>query len=130
LIRYDLGDTIEKSDESCPCGRAFPVVKRIIGRHADVIRTPSGREFGAAILTHLLYGTDHILESQLIQDALDHITVEYVPTEKITSKDLKVFEDLIAQHLPQELKVDLKQVRAVKRTQRGKIRPVVTRTNK
>jgi phenylacetate-CoA ligase len=127
LIRYDLGDMVIKSDDSCPCGRAFPVIKCISGRQGDVIRTPSGKELGAAILTHLLYGTEQIIESQIIQDALDHIWIEYVPGEKFSLKDLRVFEHLITKHLPTELKVDLKQVDAVERTQSGKIKPVVSR---
>jgi phenylacetate-CoA ligase len=126
FIRYDTGDTVVKSSRTCPCGRAFPVVESITGRQTDVVKTPSGRQFGAAILTHLLYGTNHILESQIIQDALDHITIEYVPASGFSEKDLSSFRGLIVKHLPSELKVDLKPVRAVKKTSSGKIRPVVT----
>ncbi len=126
LIRYDMGDILRKSDKPCPCGRAYPVVKSISGRKGDVIRTPSGKEFGAAILTHLLYGTDHIIESQIIQDALDHLTIEYVPNEKFTNKDMEDFKSLLAKHLPSELRVDMRKVEAVKRTRDGKIKPVVS----
>jgi phenylacetate-CoA ligase len=126
FIRYDTGDTVVKSNRTCPCGRAFPVVESIAGRQIDVIKTPSGRQFGAAILTHLLYGTNHILESQIIQDALNHITIEYVPASGFGENDLSSFRGLIVKHLPSELKVDLKQVQAVKRTSSGKIRPVVS----
>ncbi len=126
LIRYDTGDLVTRSDEPCPCGRSFQVVKSIEGRQADIVRTPSGREFGAAILTHLLYGAGNILESQIIQDALDHLTIKYVPSSEFSQKDVKAFEGLILQHLPGELKADLKQVKAVERTQSGKIRPVVS----
>jgi len=126
FIRYDIGDIFVKSDVHCPCGRAYPVIKSIIGREGEVIRTPSGREFGAAILTHLLYGTDHIAESQIIQDTSCHISIEYVPSENFSQKNLADFKTLIRQHLPSELTVDLKQVNAVKRTKSGKIRPVVS----
>jgi len=127
LIRYDMGDIVVKSDRPCPCRRPFQVVKSIKGRRADVVRTPSGREFGAAILTHLLYGTNNILESQIIQDAIDHLTIEYVPSAKFSNEDLKAFEALILQHLPAELKIDLKHVEAVERTESGKVRPVVSK---
>jgi len=126
LIRYDMGDILWKSDKDCSCGRAYPVIKSISGRKGDVIRTPSGREFGAAILTHLLYGTNHMLESQIIQDALDHLIIEYVPTEKFSNKDVDDFKGLLAKHLPSELRVDMRQVEAVKRTSNGKIKPVVS----
>jgi len=126
LIRYDLGDIVVRSDESCLCGRAFPVIKSIKGREADVIRTLSGRAFGAAILTHLLYGTNHIVESQIRQDAVEHITIEYVPARNFCQKDIADFQRLIDRHLPGELRVDLKQVAAVQRTAGGKIRPLVS----
>lgn len=126
LIRYDMGDILWKSDKDCSCGRAYPVIKSISGRKGDVIRTPSGREFGAAILTHLLYGTNHMLESQIIQDAPDHLIIEYVPAEKFSNKDLDDFKGLLAKHLPSELRVDTRQVEAVKRTSNGKIQPVVS----
>ncbi len=129
LIRYDIGDLFVKSDERCVCGRAFPVIKSIIGREGDVIKTPSGREFGATILTHLLYGTDHIVESQIIQDSLDHIIIEYVPAENFSQKDLAIFEALIVKHLPSELETELKPVKTIQRTQTGKLKPIVSHIN-
>lgn len=32
IIRYKLGDTITLSNEHCPCGRAHPVIREVIGR--------------------------------------------------------------------------------------------------
>ncbi len=126
LIRYDLGDIVIKSPEVCPCGRAFPVVSSIEGRQGDVIRTPSGRQFGAAILTHILYGTNHIAESQIVQDSLDHVTIIYVPSSHFSQDDLGAFESLIRQHLPAELRADTRKVESIARTSSGKIRPVVS----
>jgi phenylacetate-CoA ligase len=127
FIRYDVGDVVIKSDNRCPCGRQFPTIKSISGRQADTIKTPSGREFGAAILTHLLYGTDHIVESQIVQDATDHITIRYVPTERFSTADLQDFKNLIAKHLPSELKVTFEQTEAIEKTDTGKLRPVVSK---
>ncbi|MBE0535424.1 MAG: phenylacetate--CoA ligase family protein [Phycisphaerae bacterium] len=126
LIRYDTGDVVVKSEQPCRCGRAFPVVESIEGRQGDVIRTPSRRELGCAVLTHLLYGTANIVESQIIQDRLDRIVIEYVPSEQFAPKDLKAFKQLIVQHLPAELNVELKQVGSINKTESGKLRPVVS----
>jgi phenylacetate-CoA ligase len=127
LIRYELGDVIVKSGKKCSCKRCMPVIESIEGRQADVIKTASNRHFGAAILTHLLYGTGNIVESQIIQDTIDHIDIEYVPGTNFSKDDLDALKRLIAQHLPSELKVDLKKVGAVARTSSGKIRPVVSK---
>ncbi len=126
FIRYDMEDIVIKSDEKCPCGRAFEVVKSIEGRYGDVVRTPSGREFGMAAITHLIHGADHIVESQVVQETLEHVTIEYVPDGRFSKKDYSDFSSIIHRHLPDELKVDLKEVTAVSRTSSGKVRQVVS----
>ncbi len=127
LIRYELGDIVVKSNKTCLCGRQFEAIESIEGREGDVIRTSSGREFGAAALTHLLYGVEHIVESQIIQDSIGHITIEYVPSGKFLGEDFVNFKRLVARHLPSELKVDLRQVETVKKTSNGKVQPVVSK---
>jgi len=129
LIRYDMGDVVVRSDRTCECGRHFPVVEGIDGREGDVIRTPSGRQLGVTLMIQLLYvicGTHNIVESQMIQDALDHLTIEYVPTDGFTDQDRSDFGGLIGQYLPSELKFDLKQVQQCNRTSSGKLRPLVS----
>lgn len=130
LIRYDMGDVVITSDEVCPCGRAFPLVESIDGRDGDVIKTPSGRLMGVTLIIQLLYvicGTRYIAESQIIQDSIDHLTITYVPTDKFEKKDLDDFRHLLVKSLPSELRFDFKRVEAVERTDRGKIRPVISR---
>ncbi|MHC4323092.1 MAG: phenylacetate--CoA ligase family protein, partial [Planctomycetota bacterium] len=130
LIRYDTGDVIIKSEASCSCGRAFPVVRSISGREGDAIRTPSGEILGASIVTHLIYvicGADYFLESQVIQDSPDHIVIEYVPAKRCSSQFLGEFRKRLAKNLPGSLKFDLREVNAVQRTSAGKIRPIVSR---
>ena len=126
FIRYDMEDIVIKSDKKCSCGRAFEVVKSIEGRSGDIVRTPSGRELGTAILTHLTHGANHIVESQVIQESPEHITIEYVPSGRFTEKDYFDFNTIIHEHLPNELKIDLKEVAAVHRTSSGKVRQVVS----
>lgn len=42
LLRYRLGDVGVIDPEPCPCGRPFPVLKSLLGRSNDVLRTPEG----------------------------------------------------------------------------------------
>jgi len=126
LVRYDSGDIVIRKDQSCTCGRAFPAIARIVGREGDCVVTPSGRQFGAAILTHLLYGTGNLLESQIVQDTPDHVRIDYVPASNFSEENMSAFRGLIAMHLPAELHVDFRKVEAVERTQSGKIRPVLS----
>lgn len=127
FIRYDTGDVVRLCDKQCPCGRHFRTVESVVGREGDEVVTRSGRHYGPAILTYLVRGTRNILESQIIQDRIDHVTIEFVPTENFSGKDLEDLHSSISKHLPYELGYDLKQVCKIKRTSSGKLRPVVSR---
>ena len=130
LIRYDIGDVVIKGSGSCRCRRKFPLIKSVIGREGDIIKTPSGEEYGVTIMIHLLYvvcGAKNILETQFIQDEPDHITVEYVPDEKFSNNEFCKAQKQFVEHMPKVLKIDFKQVKAVQRTSSGKVRPVVSR---
>jgi phenylacetate-CoA ligase len=129
LIRYDTEDVLVNTNETCLCGRAFPVIKSIFGREGDVIKTPSGRELGASIIAHLVYvicGAINIIESQVIQDAVDHITIEFVPNGEFVVENLADFQKRLSHYFEGDLKVDLERVKAIRRTQTGKIRPVIS----
>ena len=127
LIRYDTGDIIVKSDNVCPCGREFQVVKSIAGRQSDIIRTPSGSEYGPTLLAWVLKGADNILESQMVQDALDHITVKYVPADSFSEEDLSHFKKRIVNYLSGCLKIDFRRVNTIPKTSSGKSKLIVSK---
>jgi len=127
LIRYDTQDAVILSNENCSCGREFSVIKSVIGRSGDVIRTPSGRQYGPTLLARVAKGAKNILESQIIQDRIDHINILYVPSVKFTSANLLNFRKHMAQNLPGELKMDFKRVSSVERTTGGKMNLLVSK---
>jgi phenylacetate-CoA ligase len=127
LLRYDTGDVVIRSEKKCDCGRSFEAVESISGRKGDVIRTPSGREFGPTLMARVTKGANNILESQVIQDAVDHITILYVPAAIFTDKDLADFKRHMSQYLPDELKIDYRSVERVEKTKSGKMNLVVSK---
>src|SRR6185437_7676900 len=40
FIRYATGDLAVRGAARCPCGRGFPILRRILGRMDDVLITP------------------------------------------------------------------------------------------
>ena len=129
LIRYNMGDVVSKTDDSCPCGREFPVIKSIIGKEGDIIQSPSGVRLGVTAVMQILYtigGTDNILETQFIQDAPDHVVIEYVPGRKFTENDSANMRKSASRFFPRDLKVDFRKVKAVKKTPMGKVMPIVS----
>jgi len=45
LIRYRTGDLGQLASASCPCGKPYPVLKSIVGRAYDLIRSADGKTF-------------------------------------------------------------------------------------
>ena len=43
LVRYEIGDYAELSDEKCPCGRGLPVFRNLEGRFGQFVFCPDGR---------------------------------------------------------------------------------------
>ena len=43
FIRYQTGDRAVAGFEKCACGRGLPLLKKVVGRRLDILRTPDGR---------------------------------------------------------------------------------------
>jgi len=126
LIRYDTGDLVRIGDHICQCGRAFPVIAKIVGRESGVLITSSGRIFGAAaleaIMENVLFSMHNmpILECQMIQESFDTMTLEYVPLEGFCQKDADKLRLLAAEHLPSDFKINIRPVEQIRKTVSGK----------
>ncbi|QIN85421.1 phenylacetate--CoA ligase family protein (plasmid) [Rubrobacter tropicus] len=59
ILRYDLGDSIVRRPDPCPCGAPLPAI-RVQGRAADVLTFPAdhtGRDAGRVAVAPLAFGT-------------------------------------------------------------------------
>lgn len=126
LIRYDTGDLVQPGDYACQCGRAFPVIEKIVGRVSNILVIPSGRIFGAAaleaIMENVLFSMHKmpILECQMIQESFDTMTLEYVPLESFSQRDADKLQPLIKEQLPHDFKINIRSVEKISRTVSGK----------
>ena len=126
LIRYDIGDLVQPREAGCSCGRAFPMVQRIIGREGTYIRTPSGRILGAMaieyILARVLYSMYKmpILEGQIIQESNNLIVLEFVAMQSFTSDDEHRLLSLLREEIPNEMEVSVRKIDRMKQTVNGK----------
>lgn len=124
LIRYENGDLFEKFDDSpCKCGRSLIRIKHIIGRTADFIKMPNGKSVHGEFFTRLFYSQDLILEFRLVQDALDHVFIEYVPSDKdkgLVRDFLQNVAQTIHEQIDSSLKIDFVEKERIERTDSGK----------
>ena len=81
FLRYATGDIGAISPFPCSCGRGLPILKKLSGRTADYIKTPSGISV-LAVETFTAFRTvcsDHeIKRVQIVQPALDTIVARLI----------------------------------------------------
>lgn len=123
LVRYRTGDAGVSVGGSCSCGRAFPVLERIIGRMDDVIMTPDGRHVGR--LDPIFKAAEGILETRIVQDRPDHLRIEIVPGPDYREAAAVGLVEALKQRVGTNMIIDFELVPSIPRTAAGKRRTVV-----
>lgn len=123
LIRYYLGDLAirEAPEKTCPCGRPFPLLRQIIGRDTDIVRTRSGKYLIVHFFTGIFEHIPEIRQFRVIQKTLDGIEVEYIPDPALFRPEtLEGIGKKIEEKLGEPLAVAFRQVELIPPTPSGK----------
>lgn len=124
LIRFRLGDLAAWDPESCPCGRSMPVIKEVVGRLEDVVVGPDGRQL---VRFHGIFTNQpHVVEGQIVQEAMNRIRVRIVPTVGYTEADSLDVADRIKQRMGNEVNVVVELVDSIERTHSGKFKAIIS----
>lgn len=127
LIRFRLGDLATWDDQPCPCGREMPVLKEVVGRIEDVVVGPDGRQM---VRFHGIFaGQPHVVEGQIIQEALDQIRVKVVTTDGFRLSDETDIITRVQQRLGKSVQVSVEKVELIPRSKSGKFKAVVSKLN-
>jgi phenylacetate-CoA ligase len=124
LIRYEVGDRLSGSAEpvACPCGRGLPIMRDVLGRSNDMVRTPDGRK--VFWLNSAFYDLP-IREAQVIQETADRLRVLAVPGPAYTSETTEQLVQRLIQRVGR-MRIDVELVELVPRKSNGKFRGVVS----
>lgn len=127
LLRYRTGDAVipAEAGERCDCGRSFPVVKNVVGRIDDYVKTPDGRQIGMFAI--IFDGLRNIWEVQAIQEARDEIRILVVPMREFGVEDEREIVARAQNLVGPAMRIRVERVTEIKRTERGKIRTVICR---
>jgi phenylacetate-CoA ligase len=128
FIRYDTGDLAIADDELCDCGRGSPVIKQIVGRSSECLRTRAGKVISPVSLSHYLvlfhdYGSV-IRHYQLVGENEGHLRLLVVPAPKFDSETQQRLESDLSQLLGQDMSVVVEVVPEISCEQSGK-RPII-----
>lgn len=133
LIRYRIGDMGVLADESCPCGRSWPLLKEVIGRVSDNFLTKEGAQVYGAFFSVFFFFQDWIKKFQLIQEDYDFIRVLIVPRGSISSaaimhaKETNSITEKIRVLMGPDCKVKYEYVVEIPTTASGKYRYTVSK---
>ncbi|MCC7208170.1 MAG: phenylacetate--CoA ligase family protein [Anaerolineae bacterium] len=123
MIRYRVGDLAVLDDQPCPCGRAMPVLKEVLGRVEDTVYGPDGRRM---LRFHGIFvGQAHVQEGQIVQKRLDHLVVRVVPKVGFGPADKADIIQRVQQRLTQKVNVTVEAVEQISRTKAGKFPAVI-----
>jgi phenylacetate-CoA ligase len=123
LIRYYLGDLAEGFPEGnhvCSCGRAYPSLKRIVGRDTDIVVTASGKYLIVHFFTGLMEHYKEVKQFKVIQHNTKEIEIEYIPDIGFSTSILKKIKNKIQHHLNEPFPINFKEVSFIPPSPSGK----------
>jgi len=130
LIRYRLGDVGATTDESCECGRNWPLIKRIEGRTSDFVVLPSGRAISPMSLIYAMIPkyVRGVMQYQIIQEERSSFLVKVVVNHEFNRQQILLIQKRIQLCcLREEINVDVQIVNEIAKDKTGKSRPIVSK---
>ena len=117
LIRYELGDYATLG-EPCPCGRGSTVIRQILGRVRNLVRTPDGRRYWPVL--GKFRSIDAVRQFQFVQSALDRIEIRLVLERPLTGEEQTRIVELVRNALNFPFRVEIRPVQNIERGPTGK----------
>jgi len=130
LIRYKTSDISALSQDPCECGRHMPLLERITTKAEDIIICPDGRLVSPSVLTHPFKPIKNIEESQIVQEDINHLTINLVKKEGFQNKDVERLRHGLKHRLGDGMEIKIEFVDKIERTASGKFRWVVSKVVK
>ncbi len=126
LLNYAIGDRAAWADAPCPCGRHLPLMSQLEGRDMDGVYRLDGSWATLAIIGPPLTRDPRIWQFQVVQHALDHLTVAVVLAPGASAADVeRDLRTALQAVLGSAVRVDVRPVEELRRTGAGKLRHVI-----
>lgn len=121
FIRYEVGDMGVSSEEICACGRGLPLMRKLLGRTADVLVSATGEFITAPFFGRFerIVGTLDIKQYQIVQETPTNIIVKIIPGKTYASKDTKIIRKIM-RLLMGDMEIEVKLVDSIAQSNSGK----------
>ena len=124
LIRYKIGDVVRLAEnQQTKCGRNFPVIEEIIGRHEDVVVGKDGREM---VRFHGIFvNLPNVIKGQVVQESDSSFTVN-VATKGLTDEERNSIKQRMQSQLG-EIELLINEMEDIPVGANGKFRAVISK---
>jgi len=121
FIRYNIKDLVRRADkdQTCKCGRSFPIIEEILGKQCDFIATPDGRVLGA-VMSHSIDNARGVICSQCVQRSINEIDINIVKDESFTADSQNALEKGLRKRLGTDISIKFHDVKQLRKTASGK----------
>jgi phenylacetate-CoA ligase len=127
LIRYQTGDISAILPDRCACGRTLIRIQSLTTKAEDIIVTPDGRIISPKILANAFKPLPQILNSQIIQDEIDHLKITIRPSIEFTKLHEGQLRSGLSARLGPMMRIEFEFVDDIPRERSGKFRWVISR---
>ncbi|RMA58954.1 phenylacetate--CoA ligase family protein [Ulvibacter antarcticus] len=122
LVRYDIGDAIKLSSETCTCGNNNPLVEEILGRTDDFIYSPENGKIHLTNVANSIKDVKGIGKMQIIQNHVNEILFLVVDDGGFDAASRKKMESNWRERVGDKMKIEIKIVPEIKSEKSGKFR--------
>ena len=125
LIRYEIGDYAEVG-RPCSCGRALPVLNRIMGRRRNMLMLPSGGKSWPSFGMSMWVDTLPVKQFQFVQKSLDLIEARLVTGRQFSKEEERNFTDILQNNLGHPFKINIVYLDTISRSKGGKFEDFIS----
>ena len=121
LIRYALGDFVERGHSSCPCGQPFSTIREIRGRMIDFFQLPDGSLVHPyEVFIPIRECSPWMRHYQVTQRAVDHVVMRVVAASAPAEEALARVRTMAAEHFGPEVRFEVEIVAEIAPESSGK----------
>jgi phenylacetate-CoA ligase len=135
LIRYEIGDVGIPTDEKCPCGRTWPIIKSIQGRTNDYLILSSGRKLSLIniilpVIKEIESNVFCVSQYQIVQEKKNRIAFKVAKGKKFDPEILLRIKEKLEEffnRVGEDMEVYMQPVDEVPMERSGKRRVLISK---
>jgi len=125
LVRYRVSDRTRWRNESCSCGRTYPLVEPITGKFEDTLYGARGQRISPSVVTFIFKSLDGIERSQVAQIGESEWEIRVVPAAGYGQSQRNRLVQNVRELVDPDLNVTVREVDDIARTSAHKYRWIV-----